>query len=270
MSKVKIFFKALFKSAPKKTKTEAKDQINTSKEQFDLRGAFNLRPLDSGNKVRKEEFMLRLLALIVGGLFSTVIILALALKTLIPLHKVEPMFLSVASQDKQIYRVEPLDKTTKAFRVVTESLIYKYIEDRESIDWQTDNERYQYIQWMSGDTVKQEYSDEFSKSNEKEDAPWVRSRAFNLSRGVKILGIDFLSDNKLQADFNLFEYRRGTGQIVTKATMRATITIEYDPERVTAKDKYMNPLGLKVTDYSLATRDLKEFIVLRKNKNAQN
>ncbi|MDR0483927.1 MAG: type IV secretion system protein [Alphaproteobacteria bacterium] len=263
--KITMFFKGIKNHIPLKN-NNGNDKITTSKKNFDLRGVFSFLPLDNGNIVRKEEYLLRLSSLMIVGLLAIVILLCIIIKTILPLQKIEPVFLSTSSSDNQVYWVEPLEKKEKAFRLITESLITQYIEARESIDLQTEQERYEYVRWLSNLNVVEEFDSSFDK-DKKENEAMKRAKLFRLSKGVKITVIDFLSDNQLQADFDIYEYKRATGEIVSKKEARATIKIIYEPEKVDAKNRYMNPLGLRVVDYSIAIKHLEEFIILREQKN---
>ncbi len=274
LKKIKELSFGIIKTLKGKTKHQplkndsGNDGITTSKKNFDLRGVFSRMPLDNGNVVRKEDYLLRLYSLVIVGLLSVVILLCIIINTILPLQKIQPVFLSTTSSDNQVYWVEPLEKKEKAFRLITESLVHQYIEARESIDLQTEQERFDYVRWLSNFTVVDEFNSSFDKDDKKktENEAVKRGKLYKLSRGVKITVIDFLSDNQLQADFDIFEYKRATGEIVSKTEARATITIIYEPEKVNAKNRYMNPLGLKVVDYSISVKNVQEFIILKEEK----
>lgn len=274
LNKIKHFINSIFSTFPKFFKKKnthilknnsGNDDIKTSKNNLDFRGVFNFRPLDNGNIVRKEEYLLRLSSLINIGLLAIVILLCIIIKTILPLQKIEPVFLSTTNADNQVYWVEPLDKKEKAFRLITESLIRQYIEARESIDLQTEEERFGYVRWLSNFNVKEEFNSDFDK-DKKENEAIKRAKLFKLSKGVNVVVVDFLSDTQLQADFEIYEYKRSTGEIVSKKEARATIKIIYEPEKVEAKNRFMNPLGLRVVDYSLAIKTIQEFIILKEQK----
>jgi type IV secretory pathway component VirB8 len=274
LKKIKELSFGIIKTLKGKTKHQplkndsGNDGITTSKKNFDLRGVFSRMPLDNGNVVRKEDYLLRLYSLVIVGLLSVVILLCIIINTILPLQKIQPVFLSTTSSDNQVYWVEPLEKKEKAFRLITESLVHQYIEARESIDLQTEQERFDYVRWLSNFTVVDEFNSSFDKDDKKktENEAVKRAKLYKLSRGVKITVIDFLSDNQLQADFDIFEYKRANGEIVSKTEARATIKIIYEPEKVNAKNRYMNPLGLKVVDYSISVKNMQEFIILKEEK----
>lgn len=272
LDKIKTFIPGILKSKSKEQSLKnntGNDEIKTSKKNFDLRGVFSFMPLDNENIVRKEEYLLRLLSLVIGGLLAIVILLCIIINAILPLQKIQPVFLSTTSAENQVYWVEPLEKKEKAFRLITESLIHQYIEARESIDLQTEQERFDYVRWLSNFNVAEEFNSNFDKDDKKkvESESVKRAKLYRLSRGIKVIVIDFLSDNQLQADFDIYEYKRATGEIVSKTEARATIKIIYEPEKVNAKNRYMNPLGLKVVDYSLAIKKpIEEFIILKEAK----
>ncbi len=244
-------------------KNKENQDLKTSKSNFDFRGVFSLRPLSlNKDDYRKEDFLIRILGVAVCSLTIVVVLLALTLKTLLPLQKIQPVFLSVASEDKQVYFVEPLEKKTRAFRTVTESLIHQYIEARESIDLITEEPRYQFVSYLSSLFVYKEFQDEYD-IEKNDNSPLVRAKRQRLSRGVQVEVVSFLSDELLQVDFALYDYQKATGNIVSKSNMRATLKITYSEEKIEAKEKFMNPLGLRVLDYSLATKSKQDFIVLK-------
>ncbi len=245
------------------TRKKEQENLNTSKENFDFRGVFSLKPLHvNKDDYRKEDFLIRLSGVVICALIIVIVLLALTLKTLLPLQKIQPVFLSVASADKQVYFVEPLEKKTRAFRTVTESLIHQYIEARESIDLISEEPRYQFVSYLSSPAVYSVFKDAFDE-DKNNNSPLKRARKHKLSRGVQVEVISFLNDEQLQVDFTLYEYQKSTGEIVSKSDMRATLKITYSEEKIEAKEKYMNPLGLRVLDYSLATKNRQEFIVLK-------
>ncbi len=261
LSTVLFLLKAILKSIKPRAKPS---DITTTKNNFDFRGVFSLQPLHlNKNDYRKEDFLIRILGVTVCFLMVVVVLLTITLFTLLPLQKIQPLFLSVASESKQVYFVEPLEKKTKAFRLVTESLIHQYIEARESIDLITEKERYGFVFYLSSPLVFNEFKEEYNEENKQ--SPINKAKKYKLSRGVQIEFISFLNDEQLQVDFTLYEYKKQTGDIVSKANMRATIKIAYKTNKIQAREKYMNPLGLRVLDYSLATKNKQDFIILKES-----
>lgn len=223
---------------------------------------FSLKTVSTG-VVRQEQFVIRFFAILIMLLTAVIIALAILIISLFPLKTYKVMFLSTKSKEEQIYQVEPLTVNTKAFDLVTESLVKQYVISRESIDFQTDRPRVEFVYWLSTEQVGQDFRNIMDKDINPE-SPMKRLKDYNLKRGVKVIVVNFLKKDQLQVDFNVYEYIRNTGQIATKTEMRAIVSIKYVASKIKASDEYMNPLGLQVTDYSLAEIDKKEFIVLKK------
>lgn len=188
------------------------------------------------------------------GLFLSLLLnvtLGFAVASLSPLVRVEPMLLTIRSKDQQIARVEPFERGTHGFELMTEVLVRDYVMTRNAI---LDDETEMRTRWGSGGLLARRSSQEeylrFAKSMEKTYQQLVERK---VTRTVDVKSVSKIADGYWQAEFVTTDYDE-LDQVILETRWVASMTVTYLPQEISWEDRYMNPLGFTVTAYSMALK----------------
>lgn len=204
--------------------------------------------VDLGQSYRMQMWTSRILLVTCIGLLGTNIFLAVCIMFLVPLKEIQPMFLTTSDKAEQVVRVEPFKVTMPSHRLLSEKMARKYLMKRETVDLQTEDQRYRQVQLLSSPEVFKDFKDfvEVDKSFLK------KAKEQNLTRSIVIKSISWISDDKLYIEYEAIDARFGVE--IDKRSMIATMTFTYNPLSVTLEDTYLNPVGWIVSHYSLTVK----------------
>jgi type IV secretory pathway component VirB8 len=88
-----------------------------------------------------------------------------------------------------------------------------------------------------------------------ETAPkYEELRQMRLMRTVAVRRVSRIADGYWQVEFVTQDFTGGV-KLVAEKQWVASLTIGYVPREVSWEDRYMNPLGFIVTDYSVAAKE---------------
>ncbi|MFC3230379.1 VirB8/TrbF family protein [Marinibaculum pumilum] len=173
---------------------------------------------------------------------------------LFPLKSTEHVLVQFDQPSAQLVRLIPerIDRRTE--ELLTEDVLRRYVDDRETINLVDENLRYGWVQAHSTDRVYAEFRDRMTTSNA--DSPLNEFAEKKLVREVHILSAGPVpgSSGTWQVEFTTIDRRDKTavqrGEWV--ATMRVYRTaIEGVADRIR-----LNPLGLRVAGYAVRKRSL--------------
>ena len=221
--------------------------------------------LDTSAEARKERsylWMARVFALVCAVTLITDFILLGAVRSLMPLVRVQPFFIVTQDKDSQIIRIERPGRSFLSSKVLQESFARQYIVARFLIGtdtnelerrWGTDGT----VQWMSSDTVFDEFNRKYAGGLIKE------AKENGLTRDVEIL--------------NVRHEPRGDGQLVWMAEVkvedmsrslskpritnyRVTMVVRFGSFRkgLTWEQRLKNPLGFSVTGWGQENLTMRE------------
>lgn len=209
------------------------------------------QPVNSGQSYRIYSWTTRVLAIACVVLGAIVALQAAALVKMAPLKTVEPMLLRAAPESNQVLRVEPFAKGALGLDLFAETKAREYVVKRETIDLQTEPQRWQEVEWMSSVDIWTTFRNEMDPRRNNE-SPFAVAEDRGLTRQIKPLLAAQISDNQIQVEFERTDYERATGeQLGQTRTFVATITYDFVGQAVHVEDKYMNPLGWQVVAYGL-------------------
>ena len=220
--------------------------------------------LDASAEAKKERsylWMARVFCLVCVVTLLTDFILLAAVKSLLPLVRVQPFYITTQDKDKQIVKIIRPPQSTLSSDVLQQSFVRQYLLARYLIGtdvaelnrrWGRDGT----IQWMSSPL-------EFEKFNRRAEGLFRLVDEDGLTQDVDILNVRQIPRN---------------GQIIWEATIRLTemrrtvpaprsndwliqMRIEFGNfrEGLTWEERLKNPLGFQVVDFSeqdLSIRDL--------------
>lgn len=192
-------------------------------------------------------------AYIVASIAAFIAIMCvIALVVTLPMKEFVPMVITV---DKQTGYLEPAtmleDNTLSEKDAVTQSFLMRYLNARESYNPAVLEENYNLAQYLSGDNAAKEHKALWDSAN-PDNPSKVYDRSTSIE--VRVKSIQLLEKNRATIRFqrNLI-----TNNVTTSDHWVATLTFVYENEPTQMKERLINPLGFKVTNYRL-TQEIME------------
>jgi len=206
------------------------------------------QPADNKNwyKDRYQYVLLQRKILTVITLMSLVCTLAtvIVISQLTPLKTIEPFVIQVDQKSGITQTVDPLkvrELTTN--EAVNNYFIVQYMRAREKYNINDIAQNYNLVRIMSeSGKVYPQFVQEADPNNPKSNA--ARMGSFG-ERTIKFKSITYLSPQLAQIRF-LAEEKAGNATAQHKI---AILAFEYVKMSLTTEERYINPLGFRVTDY---------------------
>ena len=185
-----------------------------------------------------------IVAMVATGVAS---LLAIALVLLLPLKTVVPHTLLV---DKQTGFVQALDPSQPQKiapqKALTQSFLVQYVEAREGFDIATVQSQFKKVALWSSGAAKNGYVNFMQASNpESPLATLPRNSVID----VKVRSVSQLSENSAMVRFTATRLDQGAAA-QPEQNWVAIIRYRYSNAPMTVENRYINPVGFEVTDYS--------------------
>ena len=188
------------------------------------------------------------------GLFLSLclnVVLGFAIASLSPLVRVEPMLLTLKDRSEQIVKIEPFERGTTGFELMTEMLVRDYVLSRHEI---VRDDAEMRRRWGGRGLVAHRSDPEEYRRFVAESAPrYEQIRQQKLTRTVTIHRVSKIAHGYWQVEFTTTDFDTTETKLAEDLWV-ASLTVTYVPREVTWEDRYMNPLGFLVTNYSVAAR----------------
>ena len=188
------------------------------------------------------------------GMFLSIclnVVLGFAIASLAPLVRVEPMLLTLRDKSEQIVRIEPFTKGAKGFDVMTEALVRDYVLSRHEIVL---DEAEMRRRWGGQGLVAFRSSTEEYLRFVRDTSPkYEELRPKRIVRSVHIHRTSKIAEGYWQAEFSTID-SDSSGVKLMETVWVASLTITYIPREVNWENRFMNPLGFTVTDYSVTPK----------------
>ena len=187
---------------------------------------------------RKLLAVITILCLIFSAAAAVVIL------QLIPLKTIEPFVIQVDQKSGVTQTVDPLTiKELTANEAVNNYFVVQYMRAREKYNISDLAQNYNLVRVMSESrTVYPQFVGEADPNNPRSNA--ARLGSFG-ERTIKIKSITYLGPQRVQVRF-FCEEKGGAGGIQHKI---ALMSFEYVKMSLTTEERYLNPLGFRVTEY---------------------
>ncbi len=181
---------------------------------------------------------------------AIITVLFVLLLALYPLKETRFAFLQVEPKGEQVVLVEPLEKTTPAHALVSESLGREYVILRETIDPVVDNLKMGRLNLYSSTKLHEAYEkllkDEASQINQ--------FRYQDLKREVRIESSVLLDENTLQINWHAVDRQADNGIVREEKNFTSLLKFNFDRVKLKGEAVYLNPLGFVVQAYTLRFR----------------
>lgn len=177
------------------------------------------------------------------------VVLGVAIGALSPLIRVEPMLVTFKDRSEQIVKIEPFERGTTGFELMTEALVRDYVLSRHEIVL---DEAEMRRRWGGRGMVSHRSSPEEYARFVAEAAPkYDENRQMRMVRTVAVRRVSKIAEGYWQVEFVTQDFAGGTSKLAEQRWV-ASLTVTYAPREVSWEDRYMNPLGFIVTGYSVA------------------
>lgn len=189
-------------------------------------------------------------AFAIGLYISLALNLALTsvLFMLTPLKTVEPLLVTFNDKNEQVVRIEPFRRDMPGILLFTEKSIQEYVKIREEIVASDD----EMIERWAKYVYKRSTPDIFNEFRREYSPIWQQYRSRRLVRQVDIQTINRVG-NSFLVEYKARDVDRN-GRVIDEKDWTATVVVRYIPRQVDYNERYVNPLGFTVIDYSTARK----------------
>jgi len=185
-------------------------------------------------------------------LLSNLINLAV-LYALLPLKEIRPYLIAVHPKSEQIVTIEPVNKGRLGFDILMEAMVRQYVLLRESIDFQTETVRWQKVYWFSEKSIYENFENLMKKENP--DSPFKKFYDRGITRLVKIVSsqcFGSVAPNIWQVEWQARDTNLKSGKLISRTNYISTLTVSVMKQKVELNDRFINPLGFTVIEYSVS------------------
>ncbi|MGP1561309.1 MAG: VirB8/TrbF family protein [Helicobacteraceae bacterium] len=176
-------------------------------------------------------------------LMCIVIALSVAIISLFPLKENTPYLVRFSDLQNSFVTIEKADASLQSNKALIKFLLDAYVQNRETIDRATHNNRRRLVMLYSSVQEQKRYSD-FLLLNRQA----IETEGF--FRQVKINSISLVSANVGIVEFTLTDTYESDPQNIS--TFKATIAFDFKEIKLSRSDEYENPVGLLVEEYQIS------------------
>jgi type IV secretion system protein VirB8 len=190
----------------------------------------------------------RKIAWIVAGVASAIaMILALTLFALTPLKTVVPYTLLVDKQTGFVQALDPVKADAiKPDTALTQSFLVQYVIAREGFDIGTVKNEYKKVALWSVNGARADYVNRMNATNPQSP---LASLPRNTIIEPQIRSVTALDKNSALVRFDTVRMDQGVGPSMPQSWV-AVIKYRYSNAPMSTADRFINPLGFQVTQYS--------------------
>ena len=203
---------------------------------------------------RRLAWGLRLSVMINVGLIALAIVLGSAISVMMPLKEIRIALLRVDSEDKRVYRVEPISKEVNGYDLLFEQFAERYVRLLLEIDGISQTDRFQEAWIYTSDEYYNKFDEERLSTGEIDKAI-----ASGLNRSIVIESTDLISERddvrRYAVDFQQIDSRKG--KEIERKKLRAYLAIETKPHKAEEGEQFDNPHGFRVLDMSIKEKEIK-------------
>lgn len=206
-----------------------------------------------GNGHRRERMTNRVLVVVCGVTMLIAMVEGLAIVELLPLYKVVPVFVQFSDKSDQVVRIEPPTGRIPSIAILTEANVRDYVKQRNEISPDANETIDRWggkIRIMSSESVYNTFMAETKPVYEE-------IRAGNFTRQIEIKSVLRTTPGYYQVEFVAYDHKQGTGLSDandTKSSWIAQMRVSYESKQVSLDQRFLNPLGFTITEYSVAKK----------------
>lgn len=192
----------------------------------------------------------KILKIVVIALVILSIILAITIKSLFPLKSTELQVVEYQKNTDVFVNVYKPNKSFKDRDIVQALFLRQYVVARETVDRITEVKRYQMVYRSSSKEV-------WNNFDEQHKAKATVYEQKGVKRRIEIIRDARLSETVHQVEYRTIDTKDGDPEF-KEIIKEWVVTMRYanNNQLVKYSDRYSNPLGTQVTEYSISSRKL--------------
>lgn len=228
---------------------ESLDEIVKNKDQKEDNIIFESVKIFESNIIELKDKRIKFLKIFSSFLLIALVAQAIALAMLSPLKTSVPYLIRVDQTTGFIDKVDPFnDNNISKDEVLERYFLARYVENRESYDFNLLNIMYEQVESYSNNSVLNQYQN-FMKS---EVSP-IKKLKSNLILSVKVNSITFLDDDVAQVRLTKRVLKSDGTEAPGYSNTKwlATIAFDFNKSIPTEADRLLNPLGFQIISYKL-------------------
>lgn len=189
--------------------------------------------------------------LIIGFSVSAFLNLCLGLTIVImmPLKKLEPFLITLKDKKDQIVKIEPLEKSMPARKLIIESMAGDFVIQKETVDLISEEARLLKVKAMSSPSLWGEFEQLLSSPQ----SPIKQARMRAIKSKVILNTVSWIADDRLYVDLTRIDSQND--HEVGRKSLIVTLAFEEKETALSYEDRYLNPLGLQFTQYDLSLKE---------------
>jgi type IV secretion system protein VirB8 len=213
---------------------------------------------DNGQAFQALWWVARLTSILCIGMFFVILGLCAVIVSMFPLKEVQPMLVTAQDKSQQIIKIEPLEKGAKGWELVAHQLARQYVKERETIDGHTELARWRLLTLFSSQELDQQFRAQMDIENPL--SPLKKFKDRGIQRKINIIRSTSLAPRAP----DMWEVEWESVDIdskeltETKAYWVSVLSVEFIEQEVKVEDQYCNPIGFRVTHYTVDNRQLGE------------
>jgi type IV secretion system protein VirB8 len=171
---------------------------------------------------------------------------------LFPLKHIEPFLVTVADKSEKIVRIEPIEQSIPGYQLLVEQMLRRYVIDRESI---TPLAREMEYRWSPGGNIAQFTSPAAFQIFQKQVPEYRRAFTSGLTRQVTIRAVNRITSTYWSVEFSTQDEDQNGASEALRSDWHVTILLAFKPQHVGYDQRFLNPVGLTVTHYSVVKQN---------------
>ncbi len=204
------------------------------------------------DRYRGDRLVVRVLGISLLATIIAVICLVNLFSVLLPLEKLTPIAFQSFSQDRQIVRAEALVRSSTAYELALESAVLDYIQLRFEL---IPNAKLMDERWGETSRYRQMQTKELYEAfvAEAKQYRYIQSAVErSLTRRVRFVSDPLkVSEGYYTIDFELVDTEKGYER---RQQWTARVLVEGRARQVAFKDRYVNPLGIEILDFTYTSK----------------
>jgi type IV secretion system protein VirB8 len=181
------------------------------------------------------------------SMLLNIILVFTIFNVMLPLKRVEPFLVTFSQRDDQVVHIEPLTVRINGIDVLIEAMAREYVRVREEILTDQQEMQRRWVDYLKTRMPPEAYNAFLTRV----DAPFQELIERGISRKVEIDRVLRRSPNHLEVYYKTLDQDR-SGRTLLATSWVARLKIGFVQQEVTDAEKYNNPLGFVVLDYSVS------------------
>lgn len=177
------------------------------------------------------------------------VVLAIVVCAAYPLKQIEPMLIQAKGKDDVHVTITPVNPSIAGYAVLLESMVQKYVKQRESIDLVIDGTRWNEIKALSKPDVWKPFFETIVGSKEA----YNKRLHDQVTREVLIRNVSRLDHDLFQVEWIATD--KHLHEPLQTSVWVSILRFSTEPQKVQMEDRYANPLGFFVSAYSVSRKE---------------